>query len=232
MTTSASDAERPSSARGSYKISGNSLMIAFDSERSPWDHVERKVYEWQFSVSTSPPDADDDPYDTRVHVGRGSVLVVELHNGRDPMDALDEHSADGETIGATIFDSDGDLDQEFDDLIEPLGDRVLILDRVEIDPEFRGEGLGPLIAGMAITTLSGGAVAAVCCPAPIGRPLDPDGQPRDFQPGEREAVVAKLSKVWATLGFEHFRDGVHYISMSHTRFSNSFKKVLEDHGLA
>lgn len=231
MTASMSDPEPPSPAQKVSRISTTSLSLAFESERSLWDHVGEQIHKWHFVATALPPSTDDDFDDTSVHVGRGRILVVDLYNERDPVDALDEDSGDAVTVGAAIFDS-GDLNEDFADLIEPLGDRVLILDSIEIVPDLRGQGLGPLIAGLAITALSGGAVAAVCYPAPFERPSGPDGQPRDFRPGEREAAVAKLSKLWATLGFEHFRDGVHYVSMSHTTFSESFQKILEDHGLS
>ncbi len=78
-----------------------------------------------------------------------------------------------------------------------------------------GYGLGVLLAGMAIKKLSGGVRAAVCYPAPID---DLIGHLRNGQgdPAERQKAVAALDRVWAKLGFEHFRNGIHVLDLNLT----------------
>ena len=75
-----------------------------------------------------------------------------------------------------------------------------------------GFGLGALPAGTAIRKLSGGARAAVCYPAPLNEPTD--AGPDDQGDADRDEAVAALQKVWARLGLEHFRDGVHVLDLS------------------
>jgi hypothetical protein len=71
-------------------------------------------------------------------------------------------------IASTLFDvGAGDLVPELDDRLEPLGSRIVILDSARLGLEWRGFGLGALLAGTAIMKLSGGARFAACYPAPL-----------------------------------------------------------------
>ena len=102
-----------------------------------------------------------------------------------------------------------------------LGDRILILNSVRLIPEWRGFGLGILLAGTAIKKLSGGVRAAVCYPAPTGEPAD--GQPDS--PAALEQAIEALSRAWAQLGFEHFRDGVHVLDLSLVTLDESLGRL-------
>ena len=106
----------------------------------------------------------------------------------------------------------GRLDPDLDEQLEPIGNRILILHSVRLVPEWRGFGLGALLAGTAIRKLSGGARAAVCYPAPLNELTE--AGPDDHGDADWDKAVAALQKVWARLGFEHFRDGVHVLDLS------------------
>lgn len=213
-----------------HSVDPTSLVIDYKHEQRYSSYDECNVHDWHFEVRALLVGADDEADDDdMVQVARGEALVVQLDNGRDPFDALDEHSENAMKIGEAIFDTTtGELLDEFADTIEQLGDRVLILTELEVEPPFRGQGLGPLIAGLAIEALSAGALAVVCYPAPLHRPLDSDGQPRDFVDDEWTAGVAKLSALWARLGFQHFRNGVHYIDTARMAFQHGFSAILEE----
>lgn len=211
-------------------VDPTSLVIEYRHEQRYNSYNERCVHDWHFDakalLSEADEDADDDDL---VQVARGEALVVRLHNGRDPFEALDEHSENAMKIGQAIFDtSTGELLDDFADAIEQLGDRVLILTELEIEAPFRGQRLGPLIAGLVIEALSGGALAVLCYPAPLHRPLDADGNPRDFTGDEWSTGVAKLSALWGRLGFQHFRNGVHYIDTARMAFQHGFSAILEE----
>lgn len=138
------------------------------------------------------------------------IVAVGLDDTRDPFGLLDGEEADLGLIAETVFGAGGgNLDPELDNLLEPFGSRILILNSVHLAPEWQGFGLGALLAGTAIKKLAGGARAAVCYPAPIG-------EPDEEEPGEaaREQAIQALGRVWARLGFEHFRDGVHVLDLS------------------
>ena len=97
-----------------------------------------------------------------------TIVIVDIYETHDPFGLLDGEEADLGLIAGTIFDArTGQLDPDLDDLLEPMGDRILILSSVRLTPEWRGFGLGVLLAGTAIKKLSGGVRAAVCYPAPI-----------------------------------------------------------------
>lgn len=98
--------------------------------------------------------------------------------------------------------------------MEPL--HLLFLERVFVKMEFRGNGLGPLIAGMA---LEGNHIPdctyAVCLPAPFEKYPDKT---------EKQAIKS-LGRTWAKLGFEHLNDGVWGLDLTLIAFTNAFNKV-------
>ena len=114
----------------------------------------------------------------------------------DPNDVLDAHSADT-AVYRNLFDSEGNL---LDELI--FGGscvRLVIMDRVSIDREWRGQRFGPFLAARALRHLSGDDAIAVCYPSPFELPIDHPDRGRER---------ARLGRIWEHLGFRHYRDGV------------------------
>ena len=150
------------------------------------------------------------------------IVVVDIYQTRDPFGLLDGEDAGLGAIAGTVFDArTGQLDPDLDDLLEPLGDRILILNSVRLAPEWRGFGLGVLLAGIAIKKLSGCVRAAVCYPAPIDEPAD--GEPGS--PAAREQAIEALSRAWAQLGFEHFKDRVYVLDLSLVTLDESLGRL-------
>jgi hypothetical protein len=74
-----------------------------------------------------------------------------------------------------------------------------------------------LAESLGITRLSKSQVsvmarAAACYPAPLNELTE--AGPDDQGDADWDKAVAALQKVWARLGFEHFRDGVHVLDLS------------------
>ncbi|MFI6149923.1 hypothetical protein [Streptomyces sp. NPDC051109] len=93
---------------------------------------------------------------------------------------------------------------EFEERIDcPSGD-LLIMDRVWIRPEWRRFGIGALAAAEAIRRLAAGCCTVACEPAPT------DGDFDDDEPGY-QAAQAKIAKVWESVGFKAFNDGVYLL---------------------
>jgi GNAT superfamily N-acetyltransferase len=114
----------------------------------------------------------------------------------DPNDVLDAHSADS-AVYRNLFDSEGNLLDEL-----TLGgscSRLVIMDRVSVDRDWRGQRFGPFLAARALRNLSGDDTIAACYPAPFELPLDHL---------HREREQARLGRIWEHLGFRHYRDGV------------------------
>ena len=156
-------------------------------------------HHWWFSADDAPEtwhvsaDIDDDSGPRRSHVGDMDITLVDAYETRDPFALLDGQDAELGHVAGTLFDAgDGRLDPDLDEQLEPLGSRILILHSVSLAPEWRGFGLGALLAGTAIMKLSGGARAAVCYPAPLNEQTDagPDGQ----GDAERDKAVAALRR--------------------------------------
>jgi GNAT superfamily N-acetyltransferase len=97
------------------------------------------------------------------------------------------------------------LPAEFGDGSERTG-HILLLDRVWLDPDHRGRGLGPLVAAAAIARLGRGCHLAACYPAPF------EGSFR--QPEDQARAVEALGRVWSKVGFRHWRDGVWMLDLS------------------
>ena len=190
---------------------------------SPWSITltYRHEHLWWFGADDAPESwhVSADIYDhsgTHVesHAGDINIVVIDVDDTRDPFGLLDGEDADLGLIAETIFDAGGGgLHPGLDMQLEPLGSRILILNSVRLAAEWRGFGLGVLLAGTAIKKLSGGVRAAVCYPAPID---DLIGHPRNGQgdPADRRKAVAALDRVWAKLGFEHFRNGIHVLDLN------------------
>jgi GNAT superfamily N-acetyltransferase len=147
------------------------------------------------------------------HVGDMDITLVDIYETRDPFALLDGQDAELGHVAGTIFDAaDGDLDPDLEEKLEPAGSRILILHSVILVPQWRGFGLGALLAGTAIRKLSGGARAAVCYPAPLSELTE--AGPGDQGDADWDKSVAALQQVWAKLGFDHFRDGVHVLDLT------------------
>jgi GNAT superfamily N-acetyltransferase len=168
----------------------------FDADTAPeaW-HVSADIY-------------DDSGTHVEAHVGDFLIVAVDVDQVRDPFGLLDGEDADLGLIAETIFGG-GDLDPDLDSLLEPAGSRILILSSARLEPGWRGFGLGALLTGTALRRLAAGGRAAVCYPAPIG-----DASEEEPTGAAREQAVQALDRVWAQLGFEHFRDGIHVLDLN------------------
>ena len=194
------------------------ITLTYQHDQLWWSGANEEPESWHVSADVF----DDSGTHVESHVGDMIIVVVDIYQTRDPFGLLDDDDADLGAIAGTVFDArTGQLDPDLDDLLEPLGDRILILNSVRLTPGWRGFGLGVLLAGTAIKKLSGGVRAAVCHPAPIGEPGD--GEPDS--PAAREQAIEALSRVWAQLGFEHFKDGVHVLDLSLVTLDESLRRL-------
>ena len=193
-------------------------LISLDYRRNrPWWYdADDAVTRW--TVAAHVQDDDGHPGD---HVAEIDVAVVEPDRTRDPISLLDGEDGDLGLVAETILDlSSGDLDPDFDALLEAAGSQILVLNRVELTAPWRGFGLGALLAGTALRELSGGARAAVCYPAPID-----DAAEDQADPCSRRRAVASLERVWAGLGFVPFRNGIHVLDLGLVTLEESLAKL-------
>ncbi len=151
-------------------------------------------------------DVDQDTLDAvqDVTVGRMSFVRVRMFGSDDPFEAMDAYTGDVSRIGETLLDvGRSEYAPAFEEaLAHPVGD-LLVMDRVILEPEWRGAGLGPVLSGTAIRRLSQDCTAVACEPASA------DG--REMTHEQHRQAAAKLGQLWSTIGFEPFQDGVHIL---------------------
>jgi GNAT superfamily N-acetyltransferase len=162
---------------------------------APSPHIER----WTVSVLLDDPAGGDD----RVEIGYAQVLVFTLEPGRDIGELADR-------VSGTWIDIEArpGAPRLPPDLAGGSGStsHIVLLDRVWLQPDHRGHGLGPIVAAAAIARLGRGCHLAACYPAPFeGAPRPPEDQAR---------AVEALARVWSKVGFRHWRDGVWMLDLS------------------
>lgn len=168
------------------------------------------------------PDGADEPVSPVADI---EIALIDPYDTRDAFGVLDSYDGDLGLIAETVLDpATGRLNPDLTDRLEPHGSRLLILNQVQLRPEWRGFGIGVLLAGLAIKRLSGGCQAAVCYPAPLNG-LDHDQT--DENPARRQAAEATLSALWSQLGFEHFRNGVHVLDLALVTLDEAIERLRE-----
>jgi hypothetical protein len=166
-------------------------------------HVTATYAEWDDEVGTS----------TQHPLGMLDVVVIDcdraLDDGRSGFDLLDVESGDLATIGAEVFDiRSGWLRDSVRDALgdDNFGSQLIVLDRVRVEPQHRGHGLGPILAGLVLDTLRIGSSAfSACYPAPF------EG---DLEGADRERAIDSLTRTWAKLGFQELSNGVHVLDLN------------------
>lgn len=204
---------------------------------SPWSITltYRHEHRWWFGADDAPENwhvstdiCDDSGTHAESHVGDINIVLIDVYDTHDPFSLLDGEDADLGLIAETIFSGSGGLDPDLDMQLEPLGSRILILNSVRLTAEWRGFGLGVLLAGTAIKKLSGGVRAAACYPAPIDELTGGHPDTTQGDPAERQKAVAALDRVWASLGFEHFRNGIHVLDLNLTTLDENLAQLRKN----
>jgi hypothetical protein len=188
-----------------------SITLTYQHEHPWWFSADDAPSSWHVSADIY----DDSGTHVESHVGDINIVLIDVYDTRDPFSLLDGEDADLGLIAETIFSGgSGGLAPDLDMRLEPIGSQILILNSVRLAAEWRGFGLGVLLTGTAIKKLSGGARAAVCYPAPINELTSGHPNTRQDDSAERQKAVAALDRVWARLGFEHFRNGIHVLDLN------------------
>ncbi|MGW1641547.1 hypothetical protein [Streptomyces lavendulae] len=178
----------------------------FEETREVWTVHARIDADTLASAALADGDVDERELDEfkDLRVGRMSFVRVRMFGPDDPWHAMDDYTGDLCHIGQAVLDVDsGEWAPDFEEtLANPVGD-LLVMDRVVLEPAWRGFGLGPMLAGAAIRRLSEGCAAVVCQPAPA------DG--RKLSKAQSREAEAKLAATWARIGFTPFRSDIHIL---------------------
>ncbi len=173
-------------------------------------HIER----WSVSVLVERPNAKDDRRD----IGYARLIVLNLDAGVTVTDLADAASGDWvEVISRDAIPADLAVGVARDDDPEFTETSVLVLDRLWIEPDFRGNGLGPIIAAYAILRLGRGCRLAACYPAPF----------EDAGLGaDRDQSIEALGRVWAKVGFTPWNNGVWMLDLHTTVLRDALESLV------
>ncbi|MGW6940315.1 hypothetical protein ACWGF3_15160 [Streptomyces xanthophaeus] len=194
-----------------YSFEHPVLPYEFEDTLEVWS-VGILHYHGEDGCSHCPPD-DTCRFQDGTPIGSMNFVRIRDFTADPAWEAADSHDGDTEKIVSVCTDPAYAMtpglhwSPEFEDRIEcPVGD-LLIMDRVRIEPPWRGFGIGALAAAEAIHRLAAGCCAVACEPAPT------DGDFEDDEPGY-QAARAKIVKVWESIGFEEFSNGIHLLDPS------------------
>lgn len=121
--------------------------------------------------------------------------------------ALDDHDGELFDLAEQIFDlkGDGDLHPDLEGEIEPFGDFGLVLDSARTVDQWRGTGIGTVLASAAIDALLPGCRFAVLIASPL-RNAD-----EDLDPAAEEVAKRKLTATWRKVGFVPWRNDIMFL---------------------
>ncbi|MEV6535176.1 hypothetical protein AB0M86_37280 [Streptomyces sp. NPDC051639] len=150
----------------------------------------------------SPPTVEDAP------VGSMTFYRVHLDRGCNAFWAVEEEPEELYETAQVLLDPEtGSFTDEVSERLEYVGSALLVMDRVTLEPPWRGHGLAAVLACEAITRLMAGCRAVACSPGST----DLSSQ-RLTDKAEWDRVNARIAHGWERLGFRPHRDNVYLLS--------------------
>lgn len=143
-----------------------------------------------------------------VTVGSMTFYRVHLDRGRNAYWAMEEESEElYETAQAILDPETGFFTRDVSELLEYVGSALLVMDRVTLDPAWRGRGLAAVLGCEVIHRLMAGCRAIACSPG-----ITDVSSQRLTDQSEWNRVNAQIAHGWQSLGFRHYRDNVYLLS--------------------
>ena len=188
------------------------VFLKLESTVKPtWDHPEPSDYITPLAgnIYLSSDDADEG-------TALGTIRAYSVHLGNASEDGvswfevLDSHSGDL-ALYLDLFDTDASWYSEWvESNLEPYSSDLLILDRIRVEPPYRGKGYGLYAAELLIQSFAPAGGLAACVPAPyelLQKHRLPGGQDairlrRENEIPEWGPAEAKLRDLWSLLGFQ------------------------------
>lgn len=158
-------------------------------------------------------------------VGRLEILVVDLERCRDPWGAMDASNDDVAHIGETVFDvNTGQLAERFDSRLQRVGERVLVVDYVELEPGWQRRNLAALLVAECLDQLRADCRVVVCLPGPLER--------RDLADEEYDEAVRRMQAVWSQVGFVPYEEDVWFLDPHRRTLQESLSRLRAQQGLS
>ena len=172
-------------------------------------HIER----WMVTVRVDRPAAADN----RGDIGYARLIVLNLNAGVTLADLANTTTGDWVDISPGEARTDATTARARDDDTKSGEMSVLVLERLWIEPAYRGNGLGPIVAACAILRLGRGCRLAACYPAPFET---------SHASEDRDRSVEALGRIWAKVGFTPWNDGVWMLDLEATDLHDVLRRLL------
>ena len=173
-----------------------------------------RIERWTVSVLVDQSNGEDD----RRHVGYARVIVLNLDAGVTLADLADTATGEWtEIAGAVEARTERVVGGARGEDSEPAEARYLVLERLWIEPGFRGNGLGPVTACYAILRLGHGCRLAACYPAPFEASQGAE---------DRDRSIEALGRIWAKVGFTPWNEGVWMLDLHATDIRDQLRGLL------
>ncbi|MGR6967015.1 hypothetical protein ACU610_21375 [Geodermatophilus sp. URMC 61] len=164
------------------------------------------------------PGADGSEFLT---IARGYGLLIDLDIAGDLATALDQNGDHAHFLPLFFDTGEFGLHADFDELVDGIGSRVVLLDRALLAREWRGlGGAGRLLIARMLQWLMPGAMLVVTQPAPFELSNSVDNT-------TYAAGLQQVRGVWRSLGFTHWRDDIWYMDPARSEFDDAVAH-LED----
>ena len=159
-----------------------------------------------------------DDSDREIHIGRiDGYLVLRgraMDEGEDLFGAMDSISSSTSECFEALFDLES---HEWKESVESLyrhdipGHDVLFIEEVELDPAYRGKGIGAQVVRETIATLGSSCGLVACKPFALqyANWKDEKNEAARQEPGfeaKRLADFSKVEQFWTALGFRNLPD--------------------------
>ena len=99
-------------------------------------------------------------------------------------------------------------------------DHLLVVDGIDVDPDFRGCGYGPWLAVEAISLLGSPTTLVACAPDPDE--IDPETDPHGYERRRRELI-----DMASRLGFRPFDDEIMVLRFEEIDFGDAFESIRD-----
>lgn len=206
-----------------------SFNVAVDDD----DHVEPTAFVHRVSGAIMQHNWSDDD-SSPLKIGTLSVVVMDVEGGVNAgfnaFDIIDSFDAESSSYGQMLYDENGNVLEEISDEFPNAGyiGRVVILESMKIEPEFRGREIGLLVARKALMFFGCGSFM-ILKPFPLqfSQYNDPAWvPPKGVRDKDKafEKARKKLERYWKRLGCREIgKSG--YLGMDTTEALPTVKEV-------
>lgn len=152
------------------------------------------------------------------HVGSFQFYRVEPLETADLFGVMDGYDSDLGHIAEMIIDPEtGEISDGLSDLLAGLESDMLVLCSAELEEQWRGFGIGAVLAGRAIKQLGHGCLGVVLQPASILPRTENDTQ-------AQQQAAKKIAKAWEKIGFTPMGEDLMVLDLATTTLSECLER--------